>query len=59
MRKDDDTRGDFDVFSEDNPWSTFDFVYKKEEFEILHDLVKFNTLINKQVRMLIFLSLML
>ena len=49
MRKPDDKEGDFEIFSEDNPWSTFDFHYKIDEFEKLHDLVKFNTLISKQV----------
>jgi len=47
-RADDDTSGDFDIFEEESPYSTFDFHYKEEEFNKLHDLMKFNTLLNKQ-----------
>ena len=54
MRDPEDTEGDFDIFVKDTPYSsTFDLHYEKEEFEKLHDLVKFNTEINKQVCFLV------
>ena len=49
LRDPDDKSGDFDVFSKKDVYSTFKFCYKKEEFDDIHNLMKFNTFINKEV----------
>jgi len=46
-READDSRGDFQLFTEDSPFSTFDFQYEDFEFNQLHELIRFNTLNNK------------
>ena len=48
MRKEEDEEGDFDIFSKDSPWTTLG-QYKTSDFEKLHDLMKFNTAVSKQV----------
>ena len=50
MRDSGDEEGNFNIYAKNSPYATFDLHYKKEEFEKLHKLVKFNTEINKQVR---------
>ena len=52
-REPEDKAGDFQIFTEETPYSTYDFQYEEHEFEKLHNLIKFNTIINKQVRYLI------
>lgn len=48
-RKPEDKKGDFLIFTKNTPYLTSDFVYENHEFERLHDLIKFNTMLNKQV----------
>lgn len=47
-RKPEDKKGDFLIFTKNTPYLTSDFVYENHEFERLHDLIKFNTMLNKQ-----------
>merc|ERR1719466_250389 len=47
-REPEDKAGDFKIFTEETPYSTYDFQYEEHEFEKLHNLIKFNTIINKQ-----------
>jgi len=47
-RDEDDTRGDFDLFGDTSPYSTFNFHYEKKNFDRLHNLMRFNTLLHKQ-----------
>ncbi len=48
-RAPDDKSGDFDLFSEGTPYSTFNFHYERSNFDRLHNLTRFNTLLHKQV----------
>jgi phospholipase A2 len=39
--------GNFDIFDDpEQPYSSFNFEYKPEAFERMHELMKFNTLLN-------------
>ena len=47
MTEEDKEFANFDIFDHpDNPYSTFSFKYKKITFDRLHELMKFNTLLN-------------
>ena len=45
----DDTSGDFDIFDQDGTYSTFNFGYTPEDFDKIHNLMEFNTLLYKDV----------
>ena len=49
LRDADDKSGDFEIFSEGTPYSTFNFHYEKKNFDRLHNLMRFNTLLHKEV----------
>jgi len=48
LRDADDKSGDFEIFSEGTPYSTFNFHYEKKNFDRLHNLMRFNTLLHKE-----------
>jgi len=45
-----DKTADFKIFDDPNgPYRTFNFQYSNEEFDRLHDLMEFNTLLHLDV----------
>ena len=49
QRSDDDKTGDFDVFGKKEPFSKLIFQYTPEKFDSLFELMRFNTLLHKDV----------
>lgn len=43
----DDKKGDFNIFYKGSPYSTFNLQYNAEQFDNLFELMRFNTLLNK------------
>jgi len=48
LRDPEDKSGDFELFGENTPYSTFNFHYEKKNFDRLHNLIRFNTLLHKK-----------